>query len=168
MDAPPVLALHGFPQHWYEWRRVFPLLDDFHVLAVDLRGLGWSSPAPDGDYRKARMAEDAIGLLDVLGIEKAGLLGHDWGGWVGWHAVLGHPERFTGYVATGIAHPWRGALDSVRSLPRFAYQPPIATPVLGPRIIAALVPRILRAAWGDRETYDRAAEPIYADNYREP
>jgi pimeloyl-ACP methyl ester carboxylesterase len=46
------------------------------------------------------------------------------------------------------------------------YQPPIATPILGPRIIPALVPRIVRAGWGDRATYDRAAEDVYARTYR--
>src|SRR5919201_167912 len=53
-EAPAVLALHGWPQHWYCWRRVIPLLvDDHRVLAMDLRGLGWSGRPPDGDYRKA-------------------------------------------------------------------------------------------------------------------
>src|SRR3954470_24496542 len=104
-DAPAVVALNGFPQHWYEWRRVIPLLSDrFRVLAMDTRGLGWSGPAPDGDYRKVRIAEDAVALLDDLGVTQAGLLGHDWGGWAGWHAVLTHPERWIGYVATGIPH----------------------------------------------------------------
>ena len=99
----------------------------------DLRGLGWSGPARDGDYRKERLADDALALLDALGIERAGLLGHDWGGWAGFLAVLRAPERFTGYVAMGTAHPWtRRALEVVA---RVAYQPPIATPVLGPRLI---------------------------------
>jgi pimeloyl-ACP methyl ester carboxylesterase len=165
-SGPVVLALHGFPQHWYEWRRVIPRLDGFRFLAMDMRGLGWSDPAPDGDYRKLRMAEDAVALLDLLGIEKALLVGHDWGGWVGWHAALKFPERFAGYVATGIPHPWTTPGAALKTLPRMLYQPPIAAPVLGPRIIPGLVPRILRAAWGERETYDRSAEEIYTDPYR--
>ena len=64
-DGPAVLLLHGFPQHWYCWRRVIPLLDGSRVLAMDTRGLGWSGPG--GDYRKARIAEDAVALLDALG-----------------------------------------------------------------------------------------------------
>ena len=165
---PPLVALHGFPQHWYEWRRVMERLGgEFHILAMDLRGLGWTSKAADRDYRKATIAADVIALLDALGIEQAGLVAHDWGGWVGWHAVLGHPERFTGYVASGIAHPWNSPATMLRELPRFLYQPPIAAPILGPLLIPHIVTRILRAAWGDRETYDRAAEPIYADAYRD-
>ena len=161
-SKPPLVALHGFPQHWYEWRRVIERLDgEFHILAMDLRGLGWTSKAPDRDYRKATIAADVIALLDALEIERAGLVAHDWGGWVGWHAVLAYPERFTGYVATGIVHPWNSTRTMLRELPRFLYQPPIAAPVLGPWLVPHVVTRILRAAWGDRTTYDKAAEPIY-------
>jgi pimeloyl-ACP methyl ester carboxylesterase len=167
-DAPPLLALHGFPQHFYAFRRVIDRLDtEFRILAMDTRGLGWSGPAPDGDYRKARLAEDAVALLDALDIDRACLAGHDWGAWVGFHAVLEHPERFCGFVAAGAAHPWPSAATTLRESPRFLYQPPIAAPALGPRIISALVPRFISGGWGDRTTYDRAAERIYADSYRD-
>ena len=119
-SEPPLIALHGFPQHWYEWRRLIErLAGEFHILAMDLRGLGWTSKAPDRDYRKATIAADVIALLDALGIERAGARRHDWGGWVGWHAVLDHPERFTGYVATGIVHPWNPPQTLLREAPRF-------------------------------------------------
>jgi pimeloyl-ACP methyl ester carboxylesterase len=168
-DAPPLVALHGFPQHWYCWRRVIEALHgEFRVLAMDLRGLGWSGPAPDGDYRKARMAEDLLALLDAEGIARAGLVGHDWGGWVGFRAVLDAPERFTGYVACGVPHPWNPPHRVLRELPRFAYQPPLAAPLLGPRLIPHLAPRIVRAAWGDRATWDPAAAEVFAATYREP
>src|SRR3954447_23908213 len=167
-DAPAVVALHGFPQHWYEWRRVIAILkDELRILAMDTRRLGRSGPAPDGDYRKRRIAEDAKALLDDLGIEKAVLLGHDWGGWAGWHAALERPERWLGYVATGIPHPWTTPLAALKLLPRMIYQPPIAMPVVGPRLIPTLVPLILRHAWGEKETYDKAAEEVYPAPYRE-
>jgi pimeloyl-ACP methyl ester carboxylesterase len=167
-DAPALVALHGFPQHWYAWRRVIPLLPGLRLLAMDLRGLGWSGPPAELDFRKARLAEDAVALLDVLGIERAMLLGHDWGGWAGFIAALDTPERWTGLVAAGIAHPWQPPATALRALPRLAYQPPLAVPVLGPRIVRTVVSRLLRTAWGDRATYDDAAEEIYAARYREP
>jgi pimeloyl-ACP methyl ester carboxylesterase len=166
--AQPLLALHGWPQHWYCWRRVVPLLaGDFRLLMPDLRGLGWSGSAPDGDYRKERLADDALALLDALGIERAGLLGHDWGGWAGFLAVLRAPERFTGYVAQGTAHPW--TRPGLQTIPRLAYQPPIATPVFGPRLIrdTPLVAKLHRAAWGDSSTFDPAAVEIFAAAYRD-
>ena len=165
-DKPPLVALHGFPQHWYEWRRVFTAVPDHRVIAPDLRGLGWTTAAPDGDYRKATIAADQIALLDALDLPKAMLLAHDWGGWVGWHLALDHPDRFAGYVATGIVHPWNPPSALLREARRFFYQPPIAAPILGPLLIPQVVTRILRGAWGDRETYDRAAESIYAEPYK--
>jgi pimeloyl-ACP methyl ester carboxylesterase len=162
-SGPPLVALHGFPQTWYEWRRLIPLLEEFRFLAPDLRGLGESGPADD--YRKAAIAEDVIDHLDI---EQAMLVGHDWGGWAGFHAVLKAPERFTGFVASGTAHPWLSRRTTLEAAPRFLYQPPIAAPFFGPMIIPALVPRILRAGWGDRSTYDQEAERVYAAAYRKP
>ena len=135
---------------------------------MDTRGLGWSSPAPDGDYRKARIAEDAVALLDDLAIDRAILLGHDWGGWAGFTAAPIAPERWSGYVATGTPHPWQPTSAMLRTVPRTLYQPPIAAPFLGPRLIARIVPTFLRAGWGERSTYDEAAEEIYAATYRQP
>jgi pimeloyl-ACP methyl ester carboxylesterase len=166
-DAPPLVLLHGFPQHWYSWRKVIPLLSaDFRILAMDTRGLGWSGPA--GDYRKARIAEDAIALLDELGIERAGLAGHDWGGWAGFLAVLRAPRRWTGYVAAGVAHPWQPPKRTLLALPRLAYQPPLATPLLGPRLVPRIVPLFHRAGWGDRSTYEADAVEVFTATYREP
>ena len=59
-----------------------------------------------------------------------------------------------------------GAL--LRTAPRTLYQPPIAAPFLGPRLIPRIVPTFLRAGWGERSTYDDAAEEIYTATYREP
>jgi pimeloyl-ACP methyl ester carboxylesterase len=161
-----VVALHGFPQHWWMWRRVIPLLaGEARILAMDLRGLGWSDQPADGDFRKARIAEDAVALLDALGIAQAVFLGHDWGAWAGFHAVLDAPGRWTAFVPTGIAHPWQPPSVVLGALPRLAYQPPLGVPVLGPRVVRAGVRRILRGAWGDRATYDAAAEDLYAERY---
>jgi pimeloyl-ACP methyl ester carboxylesterase len=168
-DAPAVVALHGFPQHWWMWRRVIGLLaGEARILAMDLRGLGWSGQPSDGDFRKVRIADDAVALLDALGIERALLAGHDWGAWAGFHAVLDAPERWSAFVPTGIAHPWPPRAVILRTLPRLAYQPPLAMPVVGPRVVRAGVRRILRGAWGDRSTYDSGAEDLYAARYSDP
>ena len=63
-------------------------------------------------------------------------------------------------------HPWNKPAEMLREARRFLYQPPIAAPILGPLLIPNVVTRILRGAWGDRETYDRAAEPIFAEPYK--
>jgi pimeloyl-ACP methyl ester carboxylesterase len=134
-DGDPVLMLHGWPQHWYEWRGLVPLLGDSHrLLMPDLRGLGWSEVTEDG-YEKENLARDQIALLDALGIERVALIGHDWGGYTGFLLCLLAPERVERYLALNVVHPWpkpsaRGLLNSWR----IAYQLPMVAPVLGPRV----------------------------------
>ena len=65
-----VLLLHGWPQNWFEWRHLMPALADRHrVLAMDLRGFGWSD-APRRGYEKENLASDVLAVLDELGIER--------------------------------------------------------------------------------------------------
>lgn len=92
-DGPPVLALHGLASsaHWYD--TVAPLLQkDFRIIAPDQRGHGQTTQAPSG-YDWASVSADAVGLLDHLGIEKAAVLGHSWGGNVAVNVAAKFPER---------------------------------------------------------------------------
>lgn len=77
----PIVLLHGWPQTWYCWRHVMPLLAErYFVVAPDLRGLGDSS-RPVSGYDKKTMANDIWRLMsEVLGMPDFFLVGHDWGG----------------------------------------------------------------------------------------
>jgi pimeloyl-ACP methyl ester carboxylesterase len=165
--APVIVALHGWPQHWYAFRFLIEALQtEYRILAADLRGLGWSGQPQDNDFRKARMAEDATALLDALDIDMALFLGHDWGGWAGFLAALTAPHRWTGLVATGIAHPWQPRLRALRNAHRLAYQPALATPVLGPRLMPHVIPRALNAMLGDGP--DPGGTEQFATAYEDP
>jgi pimeloyl-ACP methyl ester carboxylesterase len=113
------------------------LAERYRVLVPDLRGHG-RSDAPEGDYRKHVFVDDLIALLDGEGIERAALVGHDWGGWTAWLAALEHPERVRKFVGVDIPPPW-AARQSPRGLPdslRFgSYQFVISTPFLGARAV---------------------------------
>src|SRR5690242_7643711 len=79
--GPTVLLIHGFPQDWYEWRHVLPLLAGrFSVVAVDLRGVGGSAAPPEG-YDAAGLATDVAALVDGLDVGPVHVVGHDIGGW---------------------------------------------------------------------------------------
>jgi pimeloyl-ACP methyl ester carboxylesterase len=68
----PIVMLHGWPQHWYLWRRLIPVLAPHaRVLCLDLRGFGWSD-VPSGGYDRETMAEDILALLDELGLDRVG------------------------------------------------------------------------------------------------
>ena len=127
--APPVICLHGWPQHWYLWRNLIgPLAESRRVICPDLRGLGWSEAPRDG-YEKEGLTDDLLALLDVLEIERASLVGHDWGGFVTFLACLRQPERFDRHVALNVAPPLaRRTARTFASAWRFWYQVVFASP----------------------------------------
>lgn len=94
----PLVLLHGFPQTHMTWEKIAPeLARDFDVIIPDLRGYGGSDApeaAPDhSTYSKRRMAQDIVGLLEALGIDRAHVLGHDRGARVAYRFALDHPDR---------------------------------------------------------------------------
>jgi pimeloyl-ACP methyl ester carboxylesterase len=116
----PVLLLHGWPQHWFVWRRVIPALADhgYRLLCPDLRGFGWSD-APGEGYHPDTFARDQIALLDALEIERALVVGHDWGGFAALLLGMRFPERIERILGLNEPHPWpklhpRLALESWR------------------------------------------------------
>jgi pimeloyl-ACP methyl ester carboxylesterase len=162
-DAPPVLLLHGWPQHWYMWRRVMDALGgELRLLAPDLRGFGWTD-APGHGYDGETMARDQVALLDALEIDRVKVVGHDWGGWVAFLIGLLHPDRAERLMVCNAPHPW--PRPSPRLLAegwRSWYAVCLATPGIGP----ALLERT--------EFTKRALSPdtleieLYADSMREP
>lgn len=165
-----LLCLHGWPQHWYEWRAVLPALADRHrVLALDLRGFGWSDAPPDG-YDKENMATDVLAVMDELGLDRVGLLGHDWGGWIGFLLCMRSPQRFRRFLALNILHPWVERRRMARESWRFAYQQLIASPWLGYRLHrdGRFVRRILVGASKNRAVWDERTLSIFADTFTEP
>lgn len=81
-EGPPIVLIHGFPQTWWEWHHVMPLLaEHFSVVAVDLRGAGVSDCPLDG-YDKVTMARDVHEVMLALGHERYAVCGHDIGGMV--------------------------------------------------------------------------------------
>jgi pimeloyl-ACP methyl ester carboxylesterase len=119
-DAPAVLLLHGWPQHWYMWRRVMAALGgEYRLLAPDLRGFGWTEP-PGHGYDGETFAADQTALLDALGLDRAHVVGHDWGGWTAILLGILHPDRVERMVVCNAPHPWsrlspRVALEAWRS-----------------------------------------------------
>src|SRR4051794_38978342 len=79
----PVLLLHGFPQHWWEWRKVIPgMAEHYRVICPDLRGSGWTD-APRKGYTRDQLLADVVALLDALNLDRVHLLTHDWTALIG-------------------------------------------------------------------------------------
>jgi pimeloyl-ACP methyl ester carboxylesterase len=91
--GPTVVLLHGFPQDWYEWRRIMPrLAKRFTVVAVDLPGVGGSAPSADG-YAAADLARHVHQLIDGLGLGPVHVVGHDIGGGVAYAYAREFPDQ---------------------------------------------------------------------------
>jgi pimeloyl-ACP methyl ester carboxylesterase len=105
-DGPLVLLLHGFPQFWYAWRHVIPVLADagFRVVAPDLRGYGASDKPPRG-YDLATLSADVAGMVRALGEHDAMIAGHGWGGVLAWTTSVLHRQRVRRLAVLGAAHP---------------------------------------------------------------
>lgn len=95
-EGRPVLLLHGFPDSSQVWRDQVPALlkSGMRVIAPDLRGFGESDkPEAVEEYAVSRSVADVLALLDGLGIERAHVVGHDWGAAVAWVLAAFAPAR---------------------------------------------------------------------------
>jgi pimeloyl-ACP methyl ester carboxylesterase len=136
-DGAPVVLLHGWPLHWWSFRHLIRALvaDGRRVVVPDLRGFGWSG-TPGWGYTPPQFTKDLFALLDTLGLDEVDLVGHDWGGFVGYRAALEQPERFRRFVALSVPGPHtRYTPGAIASLWRYWYWQPLAAPVIGPRTV---------------------------------
>jgi pimeloyl-ACP methyl ester carboxylesterase len=104
--APLVVLLHGFPEFWWTWREQLPALADagFRAVAVDLRGYGDSDKPPRG-YDLWTLAGDVAGLIRALGESSARIVGHGWGGMIGWTVTALHPRLVRALAVLAAPHP---------------------------------------------------------------
>jgi len=92
-EGKPLVLISGLGYSLWQWHKMVPFLaEHFQVITFDNRGVG-QSDRPMGPYTAQMLAADTVGLLDVLGIEKASIVGHSMGGFVAQAMVLDFPER---------------------------------------------------------------------------
>ena len=107
-DGELVLLLHGFPTTEAMWEPVLRSLGRRGWHAVAPRQRGYASRArPSGRaaYAVDHLVEDAFGFADALGVERFHLVGHDWGGVVGWMAASADPRRLRSFCSLSTPHP---------------------------------------------------------------
>jgi pimeloyl-ACP methyl ester carboxylesterase len=173
-SGPPLLLLHGFPQHWWEWRKVIPgLAEQFRVICPDLRGAGWTD-APRQGYTRDQLLADVVALLDTLGLDGVHLLTHDYGALVGYQLCLRHPERVRRHLALSIPPPYfEFDPGLVLAIVRHAwFDLLIPWPVLGPRLFGRgrqRLPRwMLRHHTSAREAFTADDVELFVGRLRDP
>lgn len=100
-----VLLLHGFPEFWYSWRfQISTLARYFKVVVPDLRGFN-DSDKPASGYDLDTLTQDVLGLIRNLGFSKAHIVGHGWGGMIGWNLAQKFPESLHSLSLLSAPHP---------------------------------------------------------------
>ena len=91
---PPLMLVHGWPQSSYCWHEVAQYLNDYYIIAPDIRGLGDSERTLElKSYTKDELGKDFFALADALDIDHFYLCGHDWGSAVVQEMALAQPQR---------------------------------------------------------------------------
>jgi len=131
-DGEPVVLLHGFPQHWWQWHAIAPVIaaGGYRVYCPDLRGAGWTVAADPRIERETRL-RDLLALFDVLHIERAHLVSHDMGAITAMQLTYDHPERVRAAVELSVPPGFMAFSPRVapgfRHLPRFIWHRPGAS-----------------------------------------
>ncbi len=158
-----LLMLHGWPDSWFTFSRVLPLIPErYRVLVPDHRGFG-DSDRPESGYGIRELADDAAALLDALSVDRATLVGHSLGSFVARRLAIAHPDRVARLVLIGTGFsPVNPATEQVRAMlpqgdevpPPFAreFQASTAFVPLPPAFFERLVEESLKAparVWRD-------------------
>ncbi len=125
-EGEPVVLLHGFPEHWWQWHAVAPVIAaaGYRVICPDLRGAGWTV-ADDPRIERETRLQDLLALFDALHIERAHLVSHDMGAITAMQLTYDHPGRVRTAVELSVPpgfmtfHPL--VASGFRHLPRFIW-----------------------------------------------
>lgn len=156
----PVLMLHGFPEYWGGWsRQLGPLAEaGYRLIVPDQRGYNTSDKPPRvRDYRIRNLVDDALGVLDHFGAERAHVVCHDWGGVIGWWLVLDHPDRVDRFAVLNMPElrVMRRAMATSRQLRNSWY------------IFFFQLPWLAERALG-RDDFARLVRTLYANTATKP
>jgi pimeloyl-ACP methyl ester carboxylesterase len=141
-SGPPIVLLHGFPEHARSWQLQIPALvaAGFEVFAPDQRGYGGSDrPHRRDAYRLELLVADVAAIVAATGAPRAHIVGHDWGGVIAWTFAAVHPELTARLAILNAPHPavyrrslWRSA-QLVKSWYAFLF----LVPGLAERVLSA-------------------------------
>ncbi|PPE75735.1 alpha/beta hydrolase [Solimonas fluminis] len=168
-EGPLVLCFHGFPDTAWSFEPVVKSLAQagFRAAAVFMRGYAPTALPADGDYRITTLGRDVIALIDHFGVDKAHVVGHDWGAAAAYTAAALRPDRIHRIATAAVPHLRRFLLrPALRQLKRSRYMGFFQLPLIPERRIRAQDFAWLRALiheWSpDWNFTDAEFEPLRA------
>jgi len=121
----PVVLLHGFPDTSYLWRNQIATLvaAGYRAIVPDLRGRGRSErPESAEGYRLTSIVADVAAIMDALGVERAHVIGHDWGAATAWLFATLKPQRVDRLIVASVGHPSTRGKPSLDELQKGWYR----------------------------------------------
>jgi pimeloyl-ACP methyl ester carboxylesterase len=169
---PAVLFLHGWPQCWAAFARVMDTLrDEAHVLALDLPGIGGSTPPPPANDKRT-LARYVRGVIAALALTDVTLAGHDAGGQIVYAYLHAYPEELARAVIMNVAVPGLDPWDEVKRNPHIWHFAFHAVPELPEVLVAGHEARYFDFFYGAiaarPEAITPAARAVYAEAYARP
>ena len=158
-DGETVVLLHGFPQQPSCYDGVARRLNDagLRTLVPTQRGYqATARPRQRRDYRTKELTDDVVALLDAAGVERAHIVGHDWGGALTWGMGSWHPDRTASVTVLSTPHPaamidaFRGSNQALRSWYMAFFQLPLLPEIF----IRAILAKALRGTGLPAERVD--------------
>ncbi len=124
-EGEPLVLIPGYPETWWAYHKVMPLLSGKHrLIIVEMRGMGSSGKPIDG-YDKKNMAKDIFELVNLLGFEKVSIAGHDIGAHVAFSFAANYPELTSRLIVLDTPHPDAGMYQlPMLPVPGASYQYP--------------------------------------------
>ena len=124
-EGEPVVMLHGFPQHWWQWRTIGAgLAERYQVICPDLRGAGWTESASPRIRRLTQM-DDLRAVLDAMGMGRVLIVAHDMGALTAAHLAYAEPERVRAMVVLSVPPPFMplglAMLPAMRHVPKLRF-----------------------------------------------
>lgn len=105
-NGPPLVVLHGATADHQVWaEQLQPLTDEYRVILYDLRGHGKTGGADGDRYTIETYVEDLRTLLTELGLDQPAVLGHSWGGMIGYVFATEYPDHISALMTVGSATP---------------------------------------------------------------
>jgi pimeloyl-ACP methyl ester carboxylesterase len=168
-EGPLVVLLHGFPDHPVSFRHQLPALAGagFRAVAPFLRGYEPTSQPARRDYGVGSLAADVVAWLDHLEVDRAHLVGHDWGAIVAYATAAVAPERVRSVVGMAVPpfgrRPTVNAALAVRQMRRSWYMAWLQVPRLAERSLRSGDGRLLRRLWSDWSPGYRPGDAEWAE-----
>ncbi|MEW6327274.1 MAG: alpha/beta hydrolase [Thermodesulfobacteriota bacterium] len=90
----PLVLIHGVFSSSFVWRKnIDALAAHFDVIALDLKGYGYSDKPADGRYGRGDFRRFVLDFMDAIKVDKAVFVGHSWGDGIVLDLALAYPDR---------------------------------------------------------------------------